>query len=182
MKNFIIINVTYYYNWPSSYVNLLDLILNRSDFDETKTKAKYCGQILGLIIASNIFFPNCKINLIAFSLGNHVLKHCLRQLEKYDKLHLINDIIFIAGATTLCEKWENRFNKVNGKIFNCYSSHDLALLYSKIITGKKPIGINKLKFKNINENKFRNIYFSSFHLTYRARFKKLIDIISIFYD
>ena len=175
-------NVTYYYNWPSSYVNFLDLLFNRSDFVQTKTKAKYCGQILGLIIASNIFFPNCKINFIAFSLGNHVLKYCLKQLEKYDKLHLINDIIFIAGATTLCEKWENRLNKVNGKIFNCYSSHDWALLYSKTITGKKPIGRKKLKFKNIKENKFRNIYFNSFHLTYRTRFKTLFKEISIFYD
>ena len=175
-------NATYYYNWPSSYVNFLDLIFNRSDFNQTKTKAKYCGQILGLIIASNIFFPNCKINLIAFSLGNHVLKNCLKQLEKYDKLNLINDIIFIAGATSLCEKWENRFNKVNGKIFNCYSSHDLSLLYSKIITGKNPIGRKELKFKNIKEKyKFRNIYFSSFHLCYNKRFKKLIDIISKFY-
>ena len=175
-------NITYYYNWPSSYINLLDLIINISDFNQTKKKAKYCGQILGLIIASNIFFPNCKINLIAFSLGNHVLKYCLKQLEKYDKLHLINDIIFIAGATTLSKKWENRFNKVNGKIFNCYSSHDLALLYSYTITGKNPIGINELKFKNIKENKFRNIYFNSFHLAYRTRFKTLIEIISIFYD
>ena len=175
-------NPVYYYNWPSSYLNPLDLLFHRKDFRETKNKARYCGQILALIIASNAFFPNCKINLIAFSLGNHVMKHCLKILDNYNKLHLINDIIFIAGATSLCEKWEKRFNKVSGKIFNCYSGHDLALYYSYTITLKKPIGLYELKWKNVEKYKFYNIYFSCFHTCYRYRFQKLIKNISQYYD
>ena len=175
-------NPVYYYNWPSSYLNPLDLLFHRKDFRETKNKARYCGQILALIIASNAFFPNCKINLIAFSLGNHVMKHCLKILDNYNKLHLINDIIFIAGATSLCEKWEKRFNKVSGKIFNCYSGHDLALYYSYTITLKKPIGLYELKWKNVEKYKFYNIYFSCFHTCYRNKKKKLIKNISQYYD
>jgi len=175
-------NVIYYYNWPSSYLNVLDLLFHRKNFGDTRIKARYCGQILALIIASNAFFSNCKINLVAFSLGNHVMKHCLKILDNYNKLHLINDVIFIAGATSLCEKWEKRFNKISGKIFNCYSRKDLALYYSETITGKKPIGLNELKWKNIEKYKFYNIVFDSYHIFYRLRFKKLIKNISHYYE
>ena len=83
-------------------------------------------------------FNDFKINLVAFSLGNHVLKHCIKELERFGKVNLINNIIFMAGATNIeCNfKWEHRLSTVNGIIANFYSDYDLALWYCKNITKK----------------------------------------------
>ena len=43
---------------------------------------------------SNDIFNSVKINLAAFSLGNHVIKHCIKEIEKFNRLDILNNIIF----------------------------------------------------------------------------------------
>ena len=122
------------------------------------------------MIMNKDIFQCFKINLVAFSLGNHVVKHCIKELEKFGRLDLLNNVIFIAGATDLkCNvEWENRLNSVNGAVINCYSDIDLALWYCKKITGKDTIGTKRLKMKKI-----KNYLFTSFHILYRINMDEL---------
>ena len=161
----------YFYNWPASKFSFKKLIFHRKDFRDTRKRAKYCGKMLALIIMSGIF-KGCKINLSAFSLGNHVLKHCLKELKEYNKLDLINNVVFMAGATNIkcIPKWEEILGSVTGTIVNCYSDNDLALWYCKIITEKDTIGSKELKFPKV---KVINRIISSFHTLYRVNMENL---------
>ena len=162
--------IIYFYNWPSSKNNLKKLIFHRKDFRDARERAKFCGQILATMIMCEEIFDGFKINLCAFSLGNHVLKHCIKELEKFGKLNLINNIIFMAGATNIkCNfKWEHRLGSVNGIIVNFYSDYDLALWYCRNITKKDTIGSKKLKIPKV-----KNYLISSFHILYRFKMEKL---------
>ena len=191
----------YFYHWPGdslakivirslpwSYKGLkLDSDLPQV-FLDAKKKAIHCGKMLAIILKSNLFFQNRQINLVAFSLGNHVVKHCLKELSNYnDAKCIINDVTFIAGATTFKNKlnWYNRFNKIiGGRIVNCYSEKDWVLdfLYSNC-TGNKPIGSHKIDIndgiggKNLVENyDFTDLNMG--HLDYRNNFDKVIQRIN----
>ena len=120
---------------------------------------------------SNIF-AGFKINIAAFSLGNHVLKYCIKELEKFGKLDILNNIVFMAGATDIKSnsKWEQRLAAVPGTVVNCYSNYDSALWYCRMITGKDTIGNKKLKFK---QKKIINRLISSYHLFYRINMEAL---------
>ena len=164
--------IIYFYNWPSSYKSLEKMIFHRRDFRKTKERAKYCGELLALLMISKEIFSGFKINLAAFSLGNHVLKNCLKELERFGRLDIVNNIIFMAGATNIKNnyKWERIFKSVSGTIINCYSDVDLALLLCQSITEKGTIGRKKLKIKNV---KIKNYLISSFHLMYRVNLGEL---------
>ena len=164
--------IIYFYNWPSSDISLQKLIFYRRDFRKTRERAKYCGKLLAQIILLEKIFNGFKINLAAFSLGNHVLKNCLKELENFGKLDIINNVIFMAGATNITNsyKWENRLKSISGNIINCYSDVDLALILCQSITRKGTIGTKKLKIRNI---KIKNYLISSFHLLYRVNMDEL---------
>ena len=163
--------IIYFFNWPSSSFGLKKLVFHRKDFRDSRERGRNCGRLLALMIMSNIF-DGFKINLSAFSLGNHVLKHCLKELENFGKLDLINNVVFMAGATDIkCNfKWEHRLGAVTGTIVNCYSDHDLALWYCRNITGKDTIGTKKLKFAYVT---IINRLISSYHVLYRLNMDKL---------
>ena len=164
--------IIYFYNWPSSKMNLKKIIFHRKDFRDARERAKFCGQLLATMIMCEEIFDGFKINICAFSLGNHVLKHCIKELEKFEKLNLINNIIFMAGATNInCnEKWGLRLGSVNGIIANFYSDYDLALWYCRNITNKDTIGSKKLKIPKLN---IKNYLISSFHILYRFNMEEL---------
>jgi len=164
--------IIYFYNWPSSGISFQKLIFHRRDFRKTRERAKYCGKILALMMMSEEIFSGFKINLAAFSLGNHVLKNCLKELENFGRLDIVNNVIFMAGATNITNsyKWENRLKSINGNIINCYSDVDLALILCQTITRKGTIGTKKLKIRNV---KIRNYLISSFHLLYRVNMDEL---------
>ena len=195
-------NSTYYfYHWPGdSFTKIIfkSLPINfkgikfDSDlpkvFMESKEKAKVSGKLLSLIIRSRLFFGNRQINLVAFSLGNHVIKNCLKELNnKDDGKMIINDITFMAGATTFKDRlnWYKIFNNtVGGRIINCYSKVDniLKYLYSNC-TGNEPIGNKELNIndgkggKNIVENyEFTDLNMG--HLDYRERFSEILKRIN----
>ena len=191
----------YFYHWPGDtffkiIIKSLPISIKGIKFDsdlpsvflESKKKGVVCGKMLALILRSNLFFENRQINLVAFSLGNHVVKNCLKELSTYDDNKcIINDVIFMAGATTFKNKliWYNRFKKVvGGRIVNCYSDKDyiLKFLYSNC-TGNKPIGNHEICFsdgaggKNIVENyDFSDLKLG--HLDYRNKFNEIIKRIN----
>ena len=167
--------IIYFYNWPSSKFKFSKLFYHWRDFKNARVRAKYCGKLLALMIMSNDFFNGAKINLAAFSLGNHVIKHCIKEIEKFNRFDILNNIIFLGGATNIeCNfKWEKRLSSIEGSIINCYSDFDLALWYSKLITGKKTIGTKILKFKKV---KVRNYLISCFHISYRINLGIIGDL------
>ena len=183
----------YFYHWPGdslAKIILKSLPIGKLDSDlpqvflESKKKAVISGKLLALIIKSNKFFENRQINLVAFSLGNHVVKNCIKELSNYNDCKcIINDVTLIAGATTLKNKinWYNRFKKVvGGRIVNCFSEKDyvLKLLYSNC-TGNYPIGSHEVFINdgfdgnNIVENyNFTDLNLG--HLDYRKKFDEVI--------
>ena len=195
-------NSTYYfYHWPGDSFTKIILkslpiglkgIKLDSDlpkvFIDSKDKAKTSGKLLSIILKSRLFFGYRQINLVAFSLGNHVVKNCLKELSNDDigKM-IINDVTFMAGATTFknISKYYKIFKKViGGRIVNCYSKADniLKYLYSNCI-GVQPIGINYIDIndgkggKNIVENyNFTDLGMG--HLDYRERFKDILKRIN----
>ena len=192
----------YFYHWPGDtftkiVIKSLPISIKGIKFDsdlpnvflESKKKAVICGKMLALILKSNLFFEHRQINLVAFSLGNHVLKNCLKELSSYnDNKCFINDVTLMAGATTFKNKmtWYNRFKRVvGGRIINCYSDKDyiLKFLYSNC-TGKTPIGIQELVIDNGlgGNNIIENYNFSDLklgHLDYRNKFNEIIKRINM---
>ena len=195
-------NTTYYfYHWPGdSFTKIvlksLPIGLGGIKFDsdlpkvfmESKEKAKVSGKILSFVLRSRLFFGNRQINLVSFSLGNHVVKNCLKELSRNDEGRmLINDVTFMAGATTFKDRgnWNKIFKEiVSGRIINCYSKSDniLKYLYSNC-TGKEPIGIKEVDIndgkngKNIVENyDFTDLNLG--HLDYREKFNEILKRIN----
>ena len=169
----------YYYNWPSSNLNIFDfvseLLIHRGEFERATKRAECCGRILGNLIQSKLFFDDFKINLVAFSLGNHVIKNCLIELYEQKIFNVINNIIFIAGATNIGEDQDfiKIFNHCSGNIINCYSKNDLALVYRFSFDFNLAIGRNKLIIKGCN-NIF-NYQSSNLHLLYRKNMGKICE-------
>lgn len=179
-------NNFYFYRWPSD--NYLSLSFDFPwifSFQNCTKKAKSAGIILAITLLNDKFFENFKINLVGFSLGCHVLKHCIKHLELLNVNHKvrINNAVFLGGATAFKrkEKWINIFNNVvKGKVINCYSSYDqvLGILY-RINMKKEPIGRNKISFGNINmSHKIKNFDLSDLklkHTEYRAKFNLILE-------
>ena len=206
-------NICYYYNWPSESINSLtqnslgkvasfllkNLTVPQKEekkeefkleeiFVNSSKKAKLCGKILALIIASKIFFEYQTISLIGFSLGTHVISNCIKMLYKInDKIKcddIIKDVILIAGATSIIKKehYEKMYDKIiNGKIINCWSNEDQVLkeLYSFAMK-KEAIGYGgKL---NLKLDKFKSIDFTPLklgHTDYREKMDLVMNKIQL---
>ena len=196
------INSTYYFfHWPGDsftkiFIKCIPLSIGEIVFDQklskafgdSKVKGEYSGKLLAMVLQSRKFFGDKKINLVGFSLGSHVIKHCLKELAKSeDGKNIINNVIFLGGATTFKNKlnWYNVFNKlVKGRIINCFSKHDeiLKKLYSEF-SKKDPIGKDKFDItdgkggKSIIENyDFTDIELG--HLNYRKKLNLILERIN----
>ena len=192
-------NIFYFFQWPGEtffkiFIKSFDISqIIKGKFDSTlpqtfltaKKKAKICGKILALILISKKFFPNFQINLIGFSLGTHVIKHCLKEfIDNNCEGNLINNVMFLAGATTIenKSKWHKYFNKiVSGRIINCHSKEDKILQYLyKLCVKKIPIGSYELICNNENNegNRIENFDLSNLgigHLDYRENLKTIMQ-------
>ena len=164
--------IIYYYIWPASNFSLEKMAILAYDFKNARKRAKNCGKLLALMILSNKIFSGFKINLAAFSLGSHVLKHCIKELSNNGKLNIINNIIFFGGATSFKNnfKWEQRLNSFKGIIINCYSFTDIALLNYNALTKKYNIGTQELEIGNINIHNYQT---KCFHLEYREKLDEI---------
>ena len=195
-------NSTYYfYHWPGyTFPKIiwgsLPLSLTGFKFDtnlprifvDSIQKAKSSGKFLSLILRSRLFFGNRQINLVGYSLGTHVIKHCLKELSTgEDGKNLINDVTLMAGATTFKNKlnWHRILTKlVGGRVINCYSEVDYILKYLyRSCTDKTPIGIRSIdindgiNLRNIVENyDFTDLNLG--HLNYRDKFDTILERIN----
>ena len=181
----------YFFKWPSDSKNnilkngFFQAIKNASiHFASAKKRAKICGKMLAYILMSSQFFKNFQINLIGFSLGNHVIKHCLKEINKLNNNNhfiKIKNVILIAAATHIQNKnvWKQIINNiVIDRFINCYSKKDniLSWLYSLCL--QKPAeGNGELEILNDNgKNLVHNYSFTENkygHLNYN--YGRVID-------
>lgn len=194
----------YCFKWPSdNFIKSIAKIVIKSvdasersiikNFTDTRVKAKFCGRILGLMLYSKLLFPWHTFNLIGYSLGSHVIKHCLKQINKLnetmsnmnnntDKETLIANVLFIGGATEFANsfKWSTLFDKsVSGRIINCYSEEDNILSYCyRLATGKTPIGIQTLDNPRVDNYDLSKTHIG--HLDYWKNFKEIINKVNLF--
>ena len=154
--------IIYHYLWPASNLSFEKVMILGNDYMTTRKKAKFCGILLALMILSNEIFSGFKINLAGFDLGCHIIKHCIKELESYKRLNIINNIIFLGGATDFKNifRWEQRLNSFKGVIINCYSKNDIFLLK---INEKLNIGTRNLEIKGVN---IKNYSVKTFHCLY----------------
>ena len=186
----------YYYRWPSGghiitfFIKCLFRLSNPCDeFQAASLRAQIAGKILAYIIYSNTIFKNYQINLVAFSLGNHVIKHCIKELHKLnycmkniDKTIFlsknennqpiyINSIIFCAAATYFnkISDWAKyKQETIADKFINCFSDNDKVLKYGYTVAmNKNPIGLNKLYINYQGKNLVDNYYFEYDHDEYQ---------------
>jgi len=88
----------------------------KTGFIKAKNQAKVCGRILAHILASESVFKFQTITLVGFSLGAHIIKHCLAELYKLKSFDIIQNIVLLAGATKF--KNENKWIKIFGNVVN----------------------------------------------------------------
>ena len=192
----------YFYKWPSDSVDniLARGILNAlrfgsKNFSSACVRAKICGKILAYIIYSNDILKNYQINLVGFSLGNHVIKYCLKEINRLNELQKLNqnqyyiqqmnnndptfnevylkNVILIAAATTIKHK-ESMIKYardiISNKLINCYSKVDKILehLYYRCMFNEA-VGRNELNLFIDNKNLVENYDFTPYnygHLNY----------------
>ena len=139
----------YCYDWQSVIYE---------DIPQTKKVAKFYGKLLAYIIVSREIFTFQTINLVGFSMGCNIIKHCLLELNKLNKKSnysdIINNVIFIGGSTKMkIDKYPNIFESVIGKIINTFSKTDKDL----IEYNKNAIGLNSLEVKDEYTSKHKII-------------------------
>lgn len=161
-------------------------------FLRAKKAAKVCGKLLAHILASRAIFKFQTFNLVGFSLGSHIIKHCLKELYRLSQLNyqnlgsklnnIIQNVVFVAGATSFKnkDKWQRIFqNLVAGRVINCHGNNDniLKFLY-RLTTSKIAIGQSSLKLGDENENyKIDNYDFSDLGIDHHQYRKSLRDIL-----
>ena len=167
-------SMIYYYYWPSDNFDFNEVLYHKQEFNFADERGKICGKILANIIESNLFFGNFNINLVGFSLGGHIVKNCLLELLKREVYNKINNVIFIAGATSyINENWDEIFKVIKGKIFNCYSKFDVGLIVRGVFLYDYSIGRNRLKD---DHSRIMNINCTPcFHLLYRIKLKEIAE-------
>jgi hypothetical protein len=153
-------------------------------FARTIEISKYFGKLLAYLIASKAFFQHRVITLVGYSLGGHVLKHCLKELTliaeylPYVK-DLIHHVVFIGAATTFDDskgKWNNLKKFISGRIINCYCPKDEVLLgIFNYITSKDAIGVKPMKILGLEE-KIENYDFGDSNIKHEAYKQHLNDI------
>ena len=160
--------IIYFYKWPSGNAGF-NMI---NHFCNSKERAKYTGQLLALILDSKQFFNGFQINLIGFSLGNHVITNCLMKLYELESNIKLKNVICIAGATQMDDKdkWKKIIEKiVVDRFINCYSKKDeiLAQLYVSATGNNNPIGLSEVIIKNDKKmDLVHNYQFGYGHLEY----------------
>jgi hypothetical protein len=158
----------YFYKWPTdSFKNIFDKgILDglrdiSKNFYSATARAKVSGKLLAYILLSSKFFKNFQINLIGFSLGTHVIKHCLKELYKYNNINNKNftklkNVILIAGATHISgnKLWKQYIeNFIIDRFINCYSEADKVLSFAyNMCMSKKAVGSGELIIEDDNGN------------------------------
>jgi hypothetical protein len=166
-------------------------------FLRAKKAAKVCGKLLAHILASRAIFKFQTFNLVGFSLGAHLIKHCLKELYRLGELNdtnisnninsIIQNVVFVAGATSFKQKdkWQTIFkNLVAGRVINCHGKNDNILKFMfRLTTSNVAIGQSVLNLGNEKENyKIHNFDFSDLgidHYEYRKSLNEILKRIKL---
>ena len=154
-------------------------------FAKTSKISSYAGKFLAYVIASKAFFEHKAITLVGFSLGAHVIKHTVKELNKIASYcpsvkNIIQNIVFIGGATSLPKEkkmWQNMKEFVAGRVINIYNPKDEVLT---TIMKKNPIGTAPLQLEGV---KVENYDFSDLkikHVEYWDYSNIIIKKINLF--
>ena len=152
----------------------------KTGFIKAKNQARVCGKVLAHIIASESIFKFQTVSLVGFSLGSHIIKHCLRELFNLKAFDIIENVVLLAGATQMKNKakWKNIIQQiVHGRIINVFSKYDEIL--------------NKLYFISVGytatgaqENQLtENLDVSNKelgHLDYRLNLQYIFDLLMLY--
>lgn len=158
-------------------------------FAKTTKISSYAGKLLAYIIASKAFFEHKTITLVGFSLGAHVVKHTLKELNQISIYcpwvkNIIQNVVFIGGATCLPKKKKSLGNLrelVAGRVINVYNPNDevLTSIY-KTIVARDPFGIYPIELDGV---KVENYDFSDLkigHVEYWDYTNIIIKKINLF--
>ena len=184
----------YLFKWPGCSKDILIFGPRNENenniFISAKKRGKICGKMLAYILLSSEFFNNFQINLVGFSLGNHLIKHCLKELNKinnYNNFVKIKNVIFIGAATHIKNEdlWKQFIEDIIVERFiNCYSKQDIALYmlyYFGLINypeGNKPLVINNDNGKNL----LLNYDFTQNNYNYHSyKFEEVVNKIFEYY-
>ena len=77
-------------------------------FTESKQNAKEAGKLLACALALREPFRAQSISIVAFSLGNQVMKTCLKTLAKLGATNVVQNVTFLGAAIDLPDKAKTR--------------------------------------------------------------------------
>jgi hypothetical protein len=155
---------------------------NLEMFSAIKKIAKICGKLLARIIASNRVFPFQSITLVSFSLGTHVVKHCLKELYKIGGCNNIIQNVLLAGGATHFKNKENWCKIIDsvvcGRLINCYSQSDYILKYLyNYVTWNTAIGLTELDWESKKVENWNFSHMEMGHRDYRSKLDEIVKII-----
>lgn len=177
-------------------IKLDDYLNNSNEFITAKNRSKKIGKLLAYMLASRNIFQDKVVNLVGFSLGCNVVKHCLKELAYIQANcnirteNILNNVYMMGGATIINLDKPSTYNTLNiigNKLINCYSKHDMILskLFKIVSKDKEAAGSIKLEvnidhtYYNFYNSKIINIDFSEEnvgHFDYRTtnRIKRIL--------
>lgn len=145
--------------------------------------SEFYGKLLAYILVSRCIFKFHSISLLGYSIGCNVIKYCLKEMESLQEKgmrisEIIQNIIFVGGATTIGKEDEHLFGSLAGRVINCYSKKDESL-WKYFST--ECVGAKELKIKESDkdyEPRVENIDLSNFLLTQEEYQTEMPNIIS----
>jgi len=126
---------------------------------------------------------------MGYGLGTNLIKHCILELNKLTEKNpeiseLINNVVFIGGATKICDKKEkhkNIFCNVGGKIINIFSKFDksLEMIYDENCIGLNSLELNTIKDDNLQIHNIDLTYLKINHKDYKNELGKILQKINL---
>ena len=97
------------------------------------------GKLLAYTLATLFPFPTQSISLVGFSLGNQVIKSCLKELHSLNANHIIHHVTHLAAAIDRMDRqktqmlWADILGTVlPGEIKNVHTTTDWILVYYSV--------------------------------------------------
>ena len=153
--------------------------INENPFNDAFNEAILVGNGLANLIIDSNLAGNCTFNLVGFSLGTQVVHSCLQQLNRKNKLHLINDVLLMGGVVDVKLVNVLDLHKVKGTFYNLFIDKDSVLKYVLKIPkfGISPVGIQEIR--NDIYAKIVNVDMSLHIDGHNSYFQKLDLILSL---
>lgn len=125
---------------------------------------------------------------MGYGLGTDLIKNCILELNKLCEKNpeiseLINNVVFIGGATKISDKKKHSeiFSNVGGKIVNIFSKFDqsLKMIYDENCIGLNPLELNNIKDDNLVIHNIDLTYLKINHKDYKNELGKVLQKINL---